>query len=112
MQEKSLKRNQLVLFSVTLPNPIWNKDNKKRLNNLSEADWKEILEIFKDRGCLVCGRKFDSYDKGHLDQDKPYEKGNIVPMCSECNNWGQELYFKVGDNLVARPIKDKLMKNY
>ena len=104
-QEKKLKRNQLVLYSIKNANPLWNKENKKRINNLSINNWNEILEIFKDRGCAVCGRSFDSYDKGHLDRKKAYEKGNIVPMCSDCNNWGQakDCDFELKNNLVARP---------
>ena len=34
----------------------------------------------------------------------PYDKFNIVPMCVECNNWGQELEFKEYRDLVFRPI--------
>ena len=32
-----------------------------------------------------------------------YEKGNIVPMCSDCNNWGQakDCDFELKDNLVS-----------
>ena len=46
-----------LFFSVTKPNPNWDKNNLKRINNLSLNEWDEILKHFKDRGCAVCGRK-------------------------------------------------------
>ena len=106
-QNPELTSNELILASIDKPNPFWRKDDKKRINNLSESDWEEILEEFKDRGCAVCGRKFEHYDKGHLLKTESYEKGNIVPMCSECNNWGQEVEFKEYNDLVYRPILKK-----
>tara|TARA_B100000282_G_C31705105_1_gene478253 strand:- start:107 stop:688 length:582 start_codon:yes stop_codon:yes gene_type:complete len=104
--DPNLNYNELILFSVTKPNPNWDKNNLKRINNLSLNEWDEILKHFKDRGCAVCGRKREMYDRGHLDRSKPYNKGNIVPMCSDCNNWGQakNLDFKLTKGLIARPI--------
>lgn len=106
--DENLKSNELMLYSISEPNPSWNKNSLKRVNNLSPKDWDEILREFEnmDRGCAVCGRKKMMYDKGHLDRNKPYEKGNIVPMCSDCNNWGQakNLDFKLTKDLIARPI--------
>ena len=92
------------LHSIEKPNPIWSRHNKKRINNLSDLEWKEILDKFKDRGCAVCGRKMEHYDKGHVLKSRSYDKFNIVPMCVECNNWGQELEFKEYRDLVYRPI--------
>ena len=102
----SLKRDELMLNTVNSPNPLWNKDSLKRINNLGLTDWDDILEEFKDRGCAVCGRKFEQYDKGHLNRSLSYEKGNIVPMCTDCNNWGQakDLDFTLNAKLIARPI--------
>ena len=43
----------------------------------------------------MCGRKkvggqnFINFDRGHVLRTKPEEKGNIVPMCTPCNNWAQ-----------------------
>ena len=104
--DNNLNYNELKLFSIEKPNPIWNNDSLKRINNLSSCDWNEILVIFKDRGCSVCGCKRTLYDKGHLNRSKSYNKGNIVPMCSSCNNWGQakDLDFELTKNLIARPI--------
>ena len=104
--EKKFSRSQMSLHLISEPNPIWNRNSEKRLNNLSETEWKNILEKFKDRGCAVCGRKIHHYDKGHLLKSKSEEKGNIVPMCSECNNWGLEVEFKMY-GLIARPIMKK-----
>ncbi len=104
--DKRLKHNELILFSVENPNPIWDKNSLKRINNLSLNEWNEILDLFKDRGCAVCGGKYSLYDKGHLNRSKSYSAGNIVPMCSSCNNWGQakDFDFELTKNLIARPI--------
>ena len=104
----SLKRSQNMLKSVSEPNPIWLRNEKKREGFLKAETWEEILETFKDRGCAVCGVKQDNYDQGHL-LFGPYNKNNIVPMCSSCNNWGQmyKLEFKMDDSLRARPILKK-----
>lgn len=103
--DPSLKRNQLRLHSVESPNPKWVEENQKRVGFMNAETWEKVLEVYKDRGCAVCGRKFPKYDKGHLLQDKGVEPGNIVPMCSECNNWGQEMEFKLDRGLVARPFR-------
>jgi hypothetical protein len=105
--DPDLSFNELRLANLKTPNPIWIKDDVKRINNLAKDDWNQILELFRDRGCAVCGRHFKHYDKGHLLKSKSYEKGNIVPMCSECNNWGLEVEFKMSRGLVARPIVKK-----
>ena len=102
--EKKFRRNQMSLHSIEKPNPVWDKNNQKRVNNLPETEWEVILDKFKKRGCAVCGRKMSHYDKGHLLKSKSYKKDNIVPMCVECNNWGQELEFKEYRDLVFRPI--------
>ena len=102
---------QICLKTIKEPNPIWSAGNLKRKNFLEADDWEDILEIFKDRGCAVCGLHFNNYDKGHLLNGAfdSYNKNNIVPMCSSCNNWGQmyNLEFKVDKNLRARPIIKK-----
>mgnify|MGYP001171676746 FL=1 len=104
--DEKIKFDEYVLFSIKEPNPIWNKNNVKRKEFLTSQDWTEILKTFKERGCAVCGIHYKNYDKGHLDTSKPLEIGNIVPMCTSCNNWGQryDLCFKLAENLVARPI--------
>jgi hypothetical protein len=109
IRDKNLSHNDLRLHSFEKPNPIWlkEKQNKKRLKTLKDVDWNEILNIFSERGCAVCGRFFKNYDQGHILRSKSHEKGNIVPMCSPCNNWGQEFDFKVYDGLVYRPIIKK-----
>jgi hypothetical protein len=103
--DPSLKRDQLKLKSLKKPNPIWFENDKKREGFLESKTWKEILEVFKDRGCAVCGVKHDHYDQGHLEFGE-YTYNNIVPMCSSCNNWGQmyNLEFKLTSGLIARPI--------
>jgi len=109
--DTNLKRNQICLKSIKEPNPKWVSDSTKRKNFLDAGSWEEILETFKDRGCAVCGRHYEKYDKGHLLNGAfdSYSKHNIVPMCSSCNNWGQrhDLEFKLYNNLIVRPIIKK-----
>lgn len=108
--DKNLKRDQLKLHSFETPNPIWSPVAERRSGSLSEEEWNNILELFKDRGCAVCGRKMEHYDKGHLSRDKGYTINNIVPMCTECNNWGQEVEFKMYRGLIARPLIKYFLK--
>lgn len=116
--DETMNRNELKLFSINKPNPIWfkNKEFNKRVKLLSNLEWKEILELFSNWGCAVCGRKIVggqkliNFDKGHVSRKKPEEKGNIVPMCTPCNNWAQakDLDFYEDGDLVYRPIIKKL----
>lgn len=105
-----LDRDQLMLVSVTEPNPIWVRElQTSRDWEMSEDDWEAKLRVFEEagRGCAICGRHFAFYDKGHLDIQLPYTIDNIVPNCVECNNWAQarKLSFEFDPStLVARPI--------
>jgi hypothetical protein len=100
----------LMLVSIEKPNPIFlDKLKIKRKMEMVGGDWKLKLKEFSDavRGCAVCGRFFDSYDKGHLNPELPYTVENIVPMCVDCNNWAQRRNASFDFNkgtLVARPI--------
>ena len=109
--DTNLSRDQICLRSVKEANPKWTTGNTKRKNFLDSTTWANILETFKDRGCAVCGIHLENYDKGHLLNGAfdSYEKNNIVPMCSSCNNWGQmyNLEFKMDNELRARPILKK-----
>ena len=116
--DKNMKYNELKLYSIKKPNPIWLKNKKfnKRTKLLSNLDWKRTLDLFFERGCAVCGRKvvggqkLINFDKGHVSRKKPEEKGNIVPMCTPCNNWAQakDLDFYDDGDLVYRPVIKKL----
>ena len=107
--DPKLKRDELMLFSTQEPNPIWlNQRKVARLYNLGKGEWEDLLNAFAKRGCAVCGRFFDKYDKGHLNPEKSYSLENIVPMCVECNNWAgaHDVTFVLDTrNLIARPIK-------
>ena len=106
----NLRRDQLMLVSVEEANPVWlNELQNSRNWEMSEEKWENKLRVFEEagRGCAVCGRHFEFYDKGHLDIQKAYTIDNIVPMCVECNNWAQarKLSFQFDlKTLVARPI--------
>jgi hypothetical protein len=104
-----MKDGELKLVSVTEPNPIFiERLKQKRIMGMVGDDWEGKLEEFKiaGRGCAVCGRHLDSYDKGHLDPELPYTVENIVPMCVDCNNWAQRRNASFDFNqgtLVAKP---------
>ena len=97
-------RNDLMLVSVTAPNPIWLTTQRlTRLGSVGIASWEEKLLQYSSHGCAVCGQKFDHYDKGHLDSSKRFELENLVPMCVKCNNWAQahNVDFEL-DGMIAR----------
>lgn len=105
-----VRRDCYVLLSSKDPNQIWlTKKNRSRFNRdgyLSVKNWDEMLALFEDRGCAVCGRKMRHYDKGHLDPNLAYSIHNIVPMCVECNNHAgaHGVMFELSDDLVARAV--------
>lgn len=103
--DRTISRNQMRLAQVESPHEQWLKSSRlKRTGAISELDWNAKLELYKEHGCAVCGQKFQSYDKGHLDPHLGYSNANIVPMCSPCNNWAQDrVAFKLY-GLIARPI--------
>lgn len=105
LQDKSLSRNQMRLSQYQSPHARWIESERlKRTGGITKLKWMEKLEEYKHHGCSVCGQKFDNYDQGHLDPEKPYSDENIVPMCPPCNNWAQDrVTFKLY-GLIARPI--------
>lgn len=89
---KKMSRDQLMLVSFEIPNPIFIEQlTNSRKWDMTGEDWAKKLKVFSDakRGCAICGRHFEHYDKGHLDIKKSYSDENIVPNCVECNNWAQ-----------------------
>lgn len=108
-----LDRDQLMLVSVVEPNPIWLRELQTSRNwEMSGLEWEEKLRLFENagRGCAVCGRHFDFYDKGHLNIQLPYTDDNIVPFCVECNNWAQARKLSYDfdpSTLTARPKIDR-----
>tara|TARA_B110001452_G_scaffold186335_1_gene156798 strand:- start:203 stop:1228 length:1026 start_codon:yes stop_codon:yes gene_type:complete len=105
-----MKRDQLMLQSILKPNPIWVKQHQlTRIYELSLGEWDHLLDAFTERGCAVCGRHFDHYDKGHLDPSLSAALDNIVPMCTECNNWAgaSNIHFELDKrSLIARPSRN------
>lgn len=93
------------LGSVEHPNPIWaTKAKVKRRGVLAAESWNELLFVYKEHGCAVCGVPAKHYDKGHLDSSGPPEIPNIVPMCVECNLWAAAHNFNFQmKGMVARP---------
>jgi hypothetical protein len=114
LQDRTLKSDQLRLAQIKLPHSNWLASDKlKRSGSISKLSWDQKLERYRDHGCCVCGQKFETYDKGHLDPHKGYTDDNIFPMCPPCNNWAQDrVAFKMY-GMIARPIyiREKLGKN-
>lgn len=105
--DKQLARDELMLVSVTAPNPVWsNQKRLTRMGHIGVASWEERLLQYASHGCAVCGQKFDHYDRGHLDSTKKFELENLVPMCVKCNNWAQahNVDFEL-DGLIARGFR-------
>lgn len=105
--DQSIRRDEYKLVTDLAPNPIWlSYQRLKRIGRTGAADWNELLLRYSSHGCAVCGRKFKHYDKGHLDPNKSFTIDNLVPMCTECNNWAgaHNVAFEL-DGLVARGFK-------
>jgi hypothetical protein len=104
--DTGLKRDELMLISVTAPNPIWLEASRlKRMGRAGITSWNEMLRVYEQHGCAVCGQHFKHFDKGHLNPNLSQDLSNIVPMCVKCNNWAgaRNLAFEL-DGLIARPI--------
>lgn len=105
--DTSIRYDQVKLVTDLSPNPIWLQSNRlKRMGRTGAADWNELLLRYKSHGCAVCGRKSKHYDKGHIDPSKPATIDNLLPMCTECNNWAgaHDVAFEL-DGLVARGFR-------
>lgn len=98
--DETMNRDEIKLVSMELPNPV--DSSEKRTGTISDDSWENIKEKYKERGCGMCGRKMDHYDKGHLDPNKGYSIENIVPLCSSCNNYISNRPINVYDGLVVR----------
>ena len=102
--DQTIRYDELKLVTDVAPNPIWLQSQRlKRLGRTGAVDWSELLLRYSSHGCAVCGRKFKHYDKGHIDPCKPATIDNLLPMCTECNNWAgaHNVAFEL-DGLVAR----------
>lgn len=94
------------LGSAEHPNAIWAATAKIKRKGILNADsWNELLMLYEQEGCAVCGRCKPPYDRGHLDSSKPAVLGNIVPMCVDCNMHAQAHNFDfVLFGTIARPV--------
>lgn len=87
----SLKSGEYQLYTLEQPYPSFKNDHR-----LSEIDnWGEIKAFYNYR-CATCGSQENQpnfhwretktkIQKGHMDQNKPLAKGNIIPQCQKCN---------------------------
>jgi hypothetical protein len=120
--DKNLKRDELMLVSITEANPIWSEaKEKERLleemsaldeheyNGLNHGEWESILDRFSKRGCAICGRSFVEFEKGRLDPKLPATINNVIPLCSDCKSWSMETSFCFAlelETLIARPSRN------
>jgi len=58
---------------------------KKRRGAIDRTSWEGIKLSYQNK-CAVCKEK-KSLEKGHKAPTKELSLNNILPMCSECNNW-------------------------
>jgi hypothetical protein len=104
--EKSLRKaheklpnGHIMLLSESSPSPDF--ELRKRRGTLDRNSWESLLQSY-DSTCAVCGAKKANLEKGHKDPTKGYELDNIIPMCSECNNWASsDLVFDDRGRIVA-----------
>lgn len=96
---EKLPNGYVMLVSVTDPSPDFVL--KKRRGSIDRGSWEKMLASY-DGCCAVCGKKTHALEKGHKDPMKGFELSNVIPMCSECNNWASnDLVFDDNGRVVA-----------
>lgn len=84
---EKLPNGYLMLVSVTDPSPDF--ELKKRRGSIDRESWETLKSSFNNC-CAVCGQKKTSLEKGHKDPTKGFDLENVIPMCSDCNNWASK----------------------
>lgn len=62
------------------------------LDNFSEDDWREILDIFEHK-CAYCQKSVSKLEQEHwipVCRGGHYTRGNIIPSCQHCNRSKRE----------------------
>ena len=80
---EKLPNGYLMLVTVSDASPDFMV--KKRRGAIDRTSWETIKLSYQNR-CAVCKDKKD-LEKGHKDPTKGLAADNILPMCSDCNNW-------------------------
>lgn len=81
-----LPNGHVMFVSDTVPSPDLAFSLMRRRGTVAAKDWAELVAAYDSR-CAVCGQHSSKLEKGHMDPAKPMELENIIPMCSDCNNW-------------------------
>lgn len=79
-----LPNGHIMLYSTRIPSPELNL--KKRKGSIDKSSWEAMIASYNGK-CAVCNEKKAQLEKGHKDPTKGYDLDNIIPMCSDCNNW-------------------------
>jgi hypothetical protein len=103
---KKLNQDQLCLFSIKNPNPIWVRfhEEEKKIKQLY-PHFHLVISKFSKRGCAMCGTKSSVM----LPYSKIQSESNefdIVPLCRECESWcnKREVTLEISRKLIARPL--------
>lgn len=96
---EKLPNGYILLVSETSPSPDFVL--RKRRGSLDRSSWESLVASCDSR-CVVCREKKAHLEKGHKDPSKGYELDNIIPMCSECNNWASsDVIFDDSGRIIA-----------
>ncbi len=95
---ETLPNGHLMLVSVDDPSPDF--ELKKRRGAIDRNDWDSLKASYHNK-CAVC-KEPGALEKGHKDPSKSYTLDNIIPMCSNCNNWASsDMVFDDRGRVVA-----------
>lgn len=91
-QNKKHRDNPFYKGKIKVYMKQYRKDHKeefkwsqiKSLYKLSKKDW-ELLWLYQDGGCAICGKKFKSYAKADTDHNHKTGKGRGL-LCRRCNS--------------------------
>lgn len=73
----------LMLVSDSAPSPDFVLG--KRSGTIDRSSWESLCASYAHR-CAVCGKGGCALERGHKDPSKGLDAGNLLPMCSHCNN--------------------------
>jgi hypothetical protein len=99
---EAVKQGHYVLASVDNVAPEFFKKQLKRLGRAAAKDWDQLQAAY-DHRCACCGKKCEGkLEKGHKNPLLSQEIENIIPSCSECNNWaGDRFVFDDNGRVIA-----------
>jgi len=115
------------LYSLEEPYPNFNLDRRSTSYGIDEF---ENLKKHYNYRCATCGSEegkpnyhwpntITVLQAGHMDPNKPLEKGNIIPQCSKCNrpdrNWwiydSKGRVISIANPIVINRCSDQVQKS-